>query len=58
MKRAIINNLSGEVLIFGVGDITLAHKPIEYIKVNEYKKYSELFINLIKIIENNYEKNQ
>ena len=49
--------LSGESIIFGVGDINLAHKPNEYVKINEYLEYSALLINLINKIIDIYNKN-
>lgn len=39
--------LSGDAVIFGVGDIALAHKPNEFVNIDEYKNYSKLLINLI-----------
>lgn len=45
-------SFSGDVIIFGVGDMALAHKPNEFVEIDEYKNYSKLLIKLInKIIE-------
>jgi len=44
-------NYSGEAIIFGVGDISLAHKPNEYVVKSEYEKYSKLLLKLIKILD-------
>lgn len=44
-------NYSGEAVVFGVGDIKLAHKPNEYVEIKEYLKYSELLLNLIKLLD-------
>lgn len=39
--------LSGDAVIFGVGNMALAHKPNEYVEIIEYEKYSKLFIKFI-----------
>lgn len=49
-------NYSGDAIIFGVGDIALAHKPNEYVIVSEYKQYSQQLLKLIKIISNDLNK--
>ncbi len=47
--------LSGDAMICGVGDMELAHKPNEYVDINEYKKYNEIFLKLLnKICEKYY----
>ncbi len=46
--------LGGDAIVFGVGDMSLAHKPNEYVNINEYKKYNELFMNLLKEIAKKY----
>ncbi len=40
-------SLGGDAIIFGVGDMALAHKPNEFVDIREYQNYSELLINLI-----------
>lgn len=45
-------NYSGDAIIFGVGDIALAHKPNEYVVKAEYEQYSQQLLKLIKIISN------
>lgn len=45
-------NYSGEAIIFGVGDILLAHKPNEYVKKSEYYEYSDKLLQLITILDN------
>ena len=42
--------LSGNAIIFGVGDINLAHKPNEFVIVDEYKKYSNNLIKMLKYV--------
>lgn len=39
--------IGGDAFIFGVGDLALAHKPNEFVNVNEYKKYSKLFMEVL-----------
>lgn len=46
--------LSGDAIIFGVGDMALAHKPNEYVDINEYKMYSKQLLKLINKIEQIY----
>lgn len=46
-EAGYFQSLSGDAIIFGVGDIGLAHKPNEYVEINEYKKYSKLLLTLI-----------
>lgn len=47
-------SLSGDAIIFGVGDMALAHKPNEFVNINEYKKYSEKLVKLINKIQEKY----
>lgn len=44
--------LSGDAIIFGVGDMALAHKPNEFVDIDEYQKYGDILIKLIKRIVN------
>lgn len=46
--------LSGDAIIFGVGDIGLAHKPNEFVDINEYEKYSDLFLKILNEIGEKY----
>ena len=43
--------LSGNAIIFGVGDIALAHKPNEYVVIKEYEYYSRKFLELMSCLE-------
>lgn len=49
--------LSGESIVFGVGDINLAHKPNEYVEITEYERYGNLLIKLLNKVIENYNKN-
>lgn len=42
---------SGDAILFGVGDLALAHKPNEYMIIEDYFKYNELLIEMINMVE-------
>lgn len=46
-EAGFYQSLSGDAIIFGVGDIDLAHKPNEFVVIDEYKKYSDLLLKMI-----------
>ncbi len=57
-EAGYFTNYSGDAVIYGVGDLNLAHKPNEYVNINEYKTYSK---NLLKLVEKSsfyYQKNR
>lgn len=37
----------GDAFIFGVGDLALAHKPNEFVNIDEYNKYSKLLMKVL-----------
>lgn len=39
--------LGGEAIIFGAGDLNLAHKPNEFLDINNYQKYNQMFVEII-----------
>ena len=41
---------SGDAMIFGVGDLALAHKPNEFVEINEYKNYTNKLLNILQKI--------
>lgn len=45
---------SGDVVIFGVGDLALAHKPNEYVVKKEYYDYTNKLILLLEMIKKYY----
>lgn len=45
---------SGDAIIFGVGDLSLAHKPNEYVVLEEYKNYESKLLEVLKCIETKY----
>ena len=47
-------NYSGDAVIYGVGDLSLAHKPNEYVEAEEYKAYSKRFIEVLNCINKYY----
>lgn len=40
--------LGGDSILFGVGDLALAHKPNEFVVINEFEKYNNMFVSFIK----------
>ena len=44
---------SGDAILFGVGDLSLAHKPNEYVVIEEYQEYSAMLINFLNYLDNN-----
>ena len=38
---------SGDAILFGVGDLSLAHKPNEYMVISDYYKYNEKLVEMI-----------
>ena len=49
---------SGDAVLFGVGDLNLAHKPNEFVEIEEYKFYSNKLIEFLKCVKNEYFKLQ
>lgn len=47
-------NYCGDCIIFGVGDLSLAHKPNEFVDVNEYGIYSNKLLEVLNCIKENY----
>lgn len=45
---------SGDGVIFGVGDLSLAHKPNEYVVISEYYEYSKQLIRLLELVHKKY----
>ena len=45
---------SGDAVIFGVGDLSLAHKPNEYVKNEDFDRYPSLLFELIEKINYYY----
>ena len=39
--------LGGESIIFGAGDLELAHKPNEFLDINNYQKYNKMFADIV-----------
>ena len=46
----------GDAIIFGVGDLALAHKPNEFVEICEYKAYSNKLVEVLKMIKKYYYK--
>jgi len=47
-------NYCGDALIFGVGDLILAHKPNEYVVIEEYLSYSQKLMEVLRLITKYY----
>lgn len=45
---------SGDAIIFGVGDLSLAHKPNEYVVIDEYYAYSNKLLSVLNYVEKDY----
>ena len=45
---------SGDAVIFGVGDLSLAHKPNEYVDIDEYNNYSTLLLKVLNKVNEYY----
>lgn len=45
---------SGDAIIFGVGDLALAHKPDEFVVVDEYFAYSNMLIKVLNCVKTLY----
>lgn len=45
-------SLGGEALVFGCGDLSLAHKPNEFLEISKYNQYDKYFKKIIFILEN------
>lgn len=46
---------SGDAVIFGVGDLSLAHKPNEYVVKDEYYDYSQKFLSVLQSVKKYFE---
>lgn len=42
--------LGGQAILFGVGNLNLAHKPNEYVNIDEFEIYNNMFIDFIKCV--------
>lgn len=47
-EAGYFQKLGGEVVVFGVGDLSLAHKPNEFMIVSDFEKYNKLLIEILK----------
>ena len=45
---------SGDAILLGMGDLSLAHKPNEYMVVSDYKKYNSLLLKVIDLLKEMY----
>lgn len=47
---------SGEAMLFGLGDLSLAHKPNEYMNIDSYSLYNKRLLNLLDVVQMMYYK--
>ena len=40
--------VGGDAIVYGVGDLKLAHKPNEYAEIKEFLKYNDTFVDFVK----------
>ena len=43
--------LGGDAIVFGVGDLELAHKPNEYVNIFEFEKFNQLLLSILKFAD-------
>jgi len=53
-EAGYFSEYSGESILFGVGDLSLAHKPNEYLVINDYIKYNDKLVEMIDSLEELY----
>ena len=53
-EAGYLTSYSGDAIIFGVGDLALAHKPNEFVEIEEYKTYTKKFLKLLQKISKIY----
>lgn len=46
-EAGYFQDIGGDSILFGVGDLNLAHKPNEFVNINEFKAYNDMFIDFI-----------
>ena len=44
-------NLGGNAIIFGVGDLSLAHKPNEFVSISEFNSYQQKLMSLVDYLD-------
>lgn len=51
-EAGYLQPLSENIIVFGAGKLTAAHKESEFLDVKKYEKYNSLLMKMLKIIEN------
>lgn len=49
-EAGYFQSLGGDAIVFGVGDLSLAHKPNEFVNLAEFDEYNEKFMKVMKYI--------
>ena len=50
-EAGYLQTYSGDAILFGVGDLNLAHKPNEFVVKKEYKIYTQKLIEMFEILK-------
>ena len=51
-EAGYLQPLSENIIVFGAGKLSLAHKENEYLDIDKYAKYNNLLLKMLQIIEN------
>lgn len=46
------SKLGSTTILFGAGDLSLAHKPNEFLDIEDYIRYNKIFIKILNFVEN------
>ena len=50
-EAGVYEELGGRAFLFGTGDLSLAHKPDEYMVIKDFFEYNRLLLNLISTLD-------
>lgn len=50
-EAGYFQSIGGDALIFGVGDLSLAHKPNEFVVLDEFVCFCQKFVNLLQYLD-------
>ena len=46
-EAGYLQQVGGDAFVFGVGDLNLAHKPNEFVEINQLKTYNQKLMQMI-----------
>ena len=52
-EAGYFQELGGKAILFGAGDLNLAHKPNEYLKISAFEKYNKLLLKMLQLLSEN-----